>query len=384
MLLILIVIFLISVPLGCGNSDRGEETAPAVISVWYSLSGAQADELLKQCSQIMSAHPDLVIKADYLAESEFVEKTWQLQAGGEGPEIFVTSGSIMDQLFSKGALSPVLAQSDHLFQPAKVRYSSHEQPYALPLLTDVPLLFYRTDLVEAPVNLNDLLARRTAIYAEKLNISLLSGWWKAEGGGFVSGQNPMINTANNLAFLNHISTLRAEGIVKEDPQAVEKFMKGEENYLLAWGSTVQTLTANQVSWGCVSFASLLGDNAKAVTGRSVCLANSSTKSAAGLHSKIQLVEEELLKPQVAEALSIPAKLLPANDQYYAGQQNQFIKNEVAKALTTAWGIEVSSLELKMLPILENAFQDSIFGGGSAETALEQAQQQLTVYLSSQK
>jgi multiple sugar transport system substrate-binding protein len=382
--ILILSIFLILSPLGCGISDNGETVAPAIISVWYSLSGTQADELIKQCNQITKTHPDLVIKPMYLAESEFIQRTWQYQAGGEGPEIFVTNGVIMDQLFSKGALSPIQAKTYNVFEPAKIRYSSNEQIYALPMLIDVPLLFYRTDLVDKPDNLNALIARNTAIFAAKYNISLLSGWWKAEGGGFVSGQTPMINTYNNLVFLNKVVSLRSAGVLNEDSQAVAKFMQGEEKYLLDWGSTAHILTSNKVNWGCVSLATLIGENPRGVPGNSICIANSSTKSSPGLNEKVQLVEEELLKSQVEEALAVSAKLLPTNDQYYEGQQNPFMKNEIAKALTTAWGVEVSSLELKMLPMLDNAFQNSFYGTDSTDSALEKAQQQLVYFINGQK
>ncbi|HHV65765.1 MAG TPA: extracellular solute-binding protein [Peptococcaceae bacterium] len=361
---------------GCGQEPkRGTPggVAPDVISVWYSLMGETEKELLRQFERISQEYPEVIVKGEYIPEGKFLEQVWTLQAGGEGPEIFITSRSVIAALYEKGAISPVLADNYSAYPAAEAVFTYNQQPFAVPLLTDVPLLYYRQDKVPVPpASLAEIIAKKQPIAVKALDLDLLCSWWKAEGGSLTLAGKPALNSANNVAFLTKLLSLRAERLLTFD-QAIPRFNQGEVNYLLAWASDSAALDKAGVSWGCLALNSLLF-NGKALPVQTIGIANSSIKTIPALEESIKLVEEELLKVETQTSLHKASGKMPALESYYQEAGGDSIKAQTAVSLKNAWYLEGYSLEWELFPMLNQAWQNAA-GGAKIEGELANAQQQ---------
>lgn len=361
---------------GCGNAaTQGKPggEAPAVISVWYSIGGKEEQELLKQFDRINKEHPEVVVKGEKISEAKFVDQVWNFQAGGEGPEIFITSRTIIFALYEKGAISPVLADKYSAYPSAKAGFTFNQQPFAAPWLLDVPLLYYRKDKVqEVPASLAVIMEKKAPIAVKSFNTNLLSPWWKAEGGSFTLAEVPSLDSQTNFAFLKKLLSLRSEGLLIFD-QASERFRQGEVNYLLSWASESVALTQAGVDWGSISLNSLLGINGKVLLDKTIGIANSSIKTVPAMEESIRLVEEELLKVETEASMQKAGGKLPAGDIFYEGAQIGTLKAQVAVTLKNAWSLEGYLPDWKLLPLQDKAWQN-IAGGAKIEGELAIIQQ----------
>ena len=80
----LLAIFLLVT--GCTKTPQAGQPggpAPAVVEIWHSLQGAEADALQGQIQTITKAHPEVIIKLKYEPEQSFVAFSYQAEAGGE-------------------------------------------------------------------------------------------------------------------------------------------------------------------------------------------------------------------------------------------------------------------------------------------------------------
>lgn len=346
--------------------------APDVISVWYSLTGAAEQELLKQLARINEEFPEVIVKGEYIPEGQFMEQVWNLQAGGEGPEIFITGRPIIAALYEKGAISPVLADKYAAYPAAEAVFTYNQQPFAAPLLTDVPVLYYRQDKVPVPpASLAEIVAKKQPLAVKALDFALLGPWWKAEGGNLALAGKPALDSGTNTAFLSKLLALRAEKLLTFE-QALAKFNQGEVNYLLAWASDSTALSKAGVSWGCIALNSLLF-NGKAMLAQTVGIANSSIKTIPALEESIRLVEEELLKVATQTSLHKASGKMPTADSFYQGVGGKSLNAQVASTLKNAWFLEGYYLEWKLFPLLNQAWQNSA-GGAKIEAELAKAQQ----------
>ncbi len=347
------------------QGEPGAE-APAVISIWYSLQGHEEQEMLKQFKLINKNHPEVVIKATKVAANGFVDKVWNLQAGGKGPEIFISDRAILFALYEKGAMSPVLADNSDAYPSSLAVFTFNHQPFAAPWLTDVPLLFYRKDrITDLPVNLKEILQKDT-IAIKSLDPIIFSSWWRAEGGIISQAGVPALDSPTNSAFLNKLLYLKSQHKLVIDNQALEQFIKGDVNYLLAWGSESIDLNQAKVSWGCVSLSSVLGKNAQALLANTIGIANSSIKTVPALESPIRLIEEELLKPEVESSMQKASGYLPANSNCYESSQSGTFEAEAATALANSWDLEGYALDWKLLSLQDQAWKSIAAGSNIAD------------------
>lgn len=348
--------------------------APAVVSVWYSLSGNEEQELLKQFKRINQEYPEVIVKGEKVPEAGFVDQVWNLQAGGEGPEIMITSRPIIFALYEKGTISPVLADKYPAYPSAKAVFTFNQQPFAAPWLTDVPLVYYRKDKVsQPPASLAELAEKKAPLAVKSFDTSLLSPWWKAEGGTLTLSDAPALNSPANAAFLNKLISLRSEGLLIFDNLAVERFAKGEINYLLSWASDSTALTQAGIDWGSISLNTLLGSNGKALLDKTIGIANSSIKTVPAMEEAIRLVEEELLKAETQASLQKAGGKQPAGDTYYEGSKIESLNAQVALTLTNAWSLEGYYLDWKLLSLQDKGWQN-IAGGAKIESELLSIQQ----------
>jgi len=61
---------------GCSSPSQGVPggQAPAVVTVWYSLTGQAEQELLNQFSRINEERPEVIVKGVRIPQKEFVEQ----------------------------------------------------------------------------------------------------------------------------------------------------------------------------------------------------------------------------------------------------------------------------------------------------------------------
>lgn len=374
--LLICLLFIISTLTGCFQGSalgKPKEDAAAVISVWYSLQGKEEQELLKQLKRISIENNEVVVKGEKIAESTFVDYVWKMQAGGLGPDILIASRKSIVDLYEEGAISPVLAETDQPYASAEALFTFNQERYAAPWLTDVPLLYYRIDEYdEAPKDLNEILAKRSAIATSSLNTALLGPWWKAEGGILSSAGLPRIDFSINHSFIERMLYLTGQGLLIHDNQALQRLARGEVNYAIAWASQRHVLDKAKVNWDCRSLETVLGKNGKALLDKTIGIANSSIKTIPGRESAILIVQEELLKTEVQTAMFETGYRIPVSQEYYTTLPSTF-NRETAKTIDNAWILAGDLIDWYYIAIQDVSWRN-IFAGADVEDELEKAQQ----------
>lgn len=367
----LILVVLLSTALaGCSGSPglgKPGGEAPVVIAVWHSLQGGQEQQLQQELKRISQKRPEILIQTEYIPEAAFADQAWKYQAGGEGPEIFISSRSTLFALYEKGALAPVLA-APAVFPAAQAVYTFNQQAYAVPWLIDAPMLYYRSDTVAAPASLNALWDRKAPLAISSFNLSLLNAWWRAEGGYLMQDGKPALNAPVNSAFIAKLQFLRADGLLVVDPAALDRFSSGEINYLLAPASAGRILDQRQIDWKCASLYSVLGAGGKTLFDNQIGIANSSIKTTPVTEQAVKIVEEELLSPETMTAMVQAGGRLPAAVPYYEGAAAPSLNYEANIALQNGWMFEGGLKEWKVFTLFYGAFP-GIAGGSTLEQDL---------------
>ena len=267
-----LMVFLLAT--GCAKASQTGQPggpAPAVISVWHSLQGAEADALQGQILTIMKAHPEVVIKLKYVPEQNFVAYSYQAEAGGEGPEIFIASKEIIRQLYGQGALAKAVYTDSVAFPAALASFRFGGVGYALPWLTDVPLLYFRTDKAGVPANLADLFSAKGGISIIAPDTATLSTWWNGKGGRLMNAGKPSLDDPNNVVFLQQLLTWRSANVLRIDPNALTAFAGGEILYVIAGASQAKLLTQQNVPWGSMTLVDLVGGQGQPLLGTTLGL-----------------------------------------------------------------------------------------------------------------
>ena len=373
----LILAFFIVVT-GCSSAPQTGQPggpAPAVVDVWHSLQGAEADALQAQLHTITETHPEVIVKLNYVTEQNFATFSYQSEAGGEGPEIFIASREIIHQLYGQGALAPAAYHDQEAFPATLAPFRFGEVGYALPWLTDIPLLYFRTDTAQVPVNLVGLFSDK-GISVASPDTATLSAWWNGQGGRLINAQNVSLNDPNNIAFLQQLLTWRSAQVLRIDPEALTAFTNGQTPYVIAGASFAKQLTQLNVPWGSMPLSDLLGGQGQSLIGTTLGIANSAIKTTPEMMEAIQTVEKALLTPEVEGALLEAGRLLPANMSYYGRPEAQKGVFPQAKiALAKAWTLEGNAQEWKLIPIQDSAWSKVLVGNATPEEALNNAQEQ---------
>ncbi|HWQ89268.1 MAG TPA: extracellular solute-binding protein [Desulfitobacteriaceae bacterium] len=361
---------------GCQNivaQNDNKDKAPAVITIWHTLNGAEAEILEGQLQNFSKTNPAILVKMVYVPEENFVKRAFQAEAGGEGPEIFLAPKAVLLQLYAQGTLAPAANLTADAFPAALAQFRFNSQLYAQPWLTDVPLFFFNKDKAPIPTDLASLSAGQGQLVLPGLDISLLSTWWNGQGGQLLTNGKPALDQAVNLAFLEQLLRWRSARVLELNPKAWEQFASGQVGYTIAWASQAQALTGSNIPWDSLPLSALLGGEGQALCGPTLGVANSAVKTIEPLNSAIQTVEQALLDPQLEGAVAQAGNRFPANSLYYSsGDNKRAIEAQVKLVLTQAWVLEGSALEQKLFPLQEAAWQDA-FAGMSAQEALARAQ-----------
>lgn len=374
-LIFITLILVIGMITGC-NRDPQQGlpggAAPAVIEIWHTLQGAEADNLNKQIQVIMDQHPEVLIQTKSIPEEQLAGLTYQAQAGGEGPEILMASQETLTKLYSQGALAPVAAESD-AFTGLVSPYRYDDIVYAQPWLTDVPLLYYRTDLAQPPASLTQWVETKGTIALPSLNSKFLSTWWTGLGGKLVNSGNPSLDYSANMLFVQQLQYWRDNKLLLIDPNALTLFVNKEAPYLIASASQAPALTQANIPWGSIPLSGLLGGQGQGLPGVTLGIANSSIKTTDINEPLIKVVEEALLKSEIEGAFAQSGTRFPASVAYYQTPEGQKgIAPQVAESLNKLWPLTGNALEWKLLPLQDAAWQN-VWGGTAPQDALTQAQ-----------
>ncbi|AET70851.1 ABC-type sugar transport system, periplasmic component [Desulfosporosinus orientis DSM 765] len=379
--LILTIVMFIS---GCSSAPQTGQPggpAPAVVDIWHSLQGAEFNTLEKQVQSIEKTHPEVIVKLNYVPEQNFAASAYQAEAGGEGPEMFIASRETIHQLYGQGALAPAAYIDEASFPAALAAFRFSKTEYALPWLTDIPLLYFRTDTATVPADLSELFSAN-GVSLVSPDTASLSAWWNGQGGRLMNGGKPSLNDAANLAFLQQLLTWRNSALFRIDPSALTAFANGQTPYLIAGASSAKYLTQLNVPWGSIPLSDLLGGQGQSLIGRTLGIANSAIKTTPGTTAAIQTVEKALLTPEVEGAMVEAGQLLPANKSYYERPEAQKgVFPQASIALSKAWVLEGNTYEWKLIPLQDAAWSDVLSGGTAPEEALNNAQEQAGKVLS---
>ena len=372
-----IFIFIFILVTGCTKKPQVGDPggpAPAVVEVWHSLQGAEADALQGQTQTIMKTHPEVIIKLKYVPEQNFVAFSYQAEAGGQGPEIFIASREVLRQLYGQGALAPTAYIDQDAFPATLAGFRFGGVAYALPWLTDVPLLYFRTDTASVPVNLAELFSTKGGISVPAVDTATLSAWWNGQGGRLINEGNPTMDDPNNVTFLQQLLTWQSAQVLRIDPNALTAFASGQTPYMIAGASQAKFLTQQNVPWGSIPLVELVSGSRQQLLGMTLGIANSVVGTNDAMMPAIQTVESALLTPGVEGALMQAGRLLPANIGYYRLPEAQKgVFPQANSALTKAWTLEGDAPERKLIPLQDEAWSSTLAGNAPAEAALASAQ-----------
>lgn len=353
--------------------------APAVVTVWYSLQGAEANAFNNQVQNIMKSHPEVLIKPVYIPENKIVSMAFQAEAGGEGPELFIARRSIIRQLYAQGSLAPDVTNSTDAFSALQAEFRFAGKKYASPWLTDVPVLYYRKDGAGAPANLADLFSKGGPVVAA-LNTQTLAALWSGQGGALwapaTSGKagGALLNSPANLSFLQQLLNWRDLYQLQVNPNALTLFTGGQAKYMIGWASQAAALTQAKIPWGSMDLTALQNGLGKILPGETLGIANSAIKTTSAMSQPIRIVEEALLNPSVEGALTNVSHQFPASIQFYNGKDaQQGIYPQVSSILNKAWDLEGSAPEWILMPLQDNAWASAFAGTMNPQEALNNAQ-----------
>ena len=363
--------------IGCTRAPQTEQPggpAPAVVDIWHSLPGAEADALQGQIQTITKTHPEVIIKLKYVPEQNFVSFSYQAEAGGEGPEIFIASREIIRQLYEQGTLAKTAYIDQKAFPATLSAFQFGGVGYASPWLTDVPLLYFRTDTASVPVNLDDLFSAKGGISIAAPDTASLSAWWNGLGGRLANVGKPVLDDPSNVAFLKQLLAWRGAKSLRIDPSVLNTFAGGGTPFMIAGASQAKFLTQQNVPWGCLQLVELVGGQGHPLLGMTLGIANSAIKTNEAMLPVMQIVEKALLTPEVEGAMLQAGCLLPANMGYYQRPEAQKgVFPQANLALAKAWAIDGNALEWKLIPFQDTAWSNVLAGNFTPEDALASAQ-----------
>ena len=371
-----IIVIALLVP-GCAKAPQTGEPggmAPTVVDIWHSLQGAEADALQEQVQTITKKHPEVLVKLKFVPKQNFVAFSYQAEAGGEGPEIFIASREIIRQLYEQGTLAESIYTDEKAFPATLAAFRFGGKEYALPWLTDVPLLYFRTDTASVPINLGDLFSTKGGITITASDTATLSAWWNGQGGRLMNAGKPSLDDPSNIAFLQQLLTWRSANVLRIDPAALKAFTDGQTPFTIAGASQAKLLTQLNVPWGSMPLSDMLNGQGQPLLGETLGIANSAIKTNEAIMPAIQTVEEALLTPEVEGAMSEAGRLLPANKEYYQRPEAQKgVFPQATIALSKAWVIEANAPEWKLIPLQNTAWNNALAANVPIPDALANAQ-----------
>jgi multiple sugar transport system substrate-binding protein len=363
--------------IGCTRAPQTGQpggAASAVVDIWHSLQGTEQEALQGQVQTIMKTHPEVIISLKYVLEQNFVSFSYLAEAGGEGPEIFIASREIIRELYEHGTLAKIAYIDQEAFPATLSAFQFGGVGYATPWLTDVSLLYFRTDTASVPVNLDDLFSSKGGISIATPDTASLSAWWNGLGGRLVNEGNPVLDDPINVTFLKQLFAWRGAKSLRIDPSVLDTFAGGGTPFMIAGASQAKFLTLQNVPWGSMQLTELVVGQGQSLLGTTLGIANSAIKTTEAMMPAIQIVEKALLTPEAEGAMLQAGRLLPANMGYYQRPEAQKgVFPQVKLALDKAWVVDGNALEWRLAPFQDRAWSNVLAGNFTPEDALASAQ-----------
>lgn len=357
-----------------GQGQPGGD-APAVVTLWHSLQGGEAAALGDAVQNINASYPQVILQTKFVPEADFVAQAYYAEAGGQGPDIFIAKNDTLNQLYHKGTLAPVALPGTTSFPGLSARFQAGDVHYAEPWLTDIPVLYYRSDKVGVPKSLTELFDTQSGgLAVPALSTQYLSPWWSGQGGQLWHGSQPALDAPANANFLQQLLAWRETGKFLVTPDALNLFTQGQVNYYIGWASQALAFNTAQVPYGSLAPTDVAGGQGKSLSGAGIGIANSTIKTTPEKSSAIRLVEEVLVSPEVEGAFSRIGYYLPANTNYYTTEQaQQGVLPAANKSLKESWVLESNSLAWKLIPSQDAAWGNAFTGTMNIPDSLAQAQ-----------
>lgn len=365
---------------GCAAPQQGQPggEAPAVLSLWYTLQGTEADALEAQLQQLKQTCPQVIVKAKQVDEGKIVSLAYQAEAGGEGPDLYLAPQNILLELYRQGSLAPTAAETN-AFPAAAAQFRFGDKLFALPWLTDVPVLVYRKDLTAPPVNTAEIL-QKGGLAVPVFDTAMLGPWWNAQGGKVLTDAGPTLNSPENLAFLQWMISARDQKKMSAAANAGEQFVSGQALYMITWASQVSQLN---VPWSGMSLTDLTGGAGQILVGNTLGISNAAVKTNEDMLEAMRILEEALQSPEIEREMSKAVKRLPANVSAYQADGLQENERLAANALGKTWPITGASIERDLIVLQDKAWQDAWQGMASPTDALAAAQAQALTMIQTQ-
>ena len=372
------VILVIGGAAGCmaDASARGlHGQAPAAIVIWSSLSGKAAEALTEQCARIDSEQTAFTLDVQYFPTAGFADRVWNYQMGGAGPDLIITKGDVLTELWSKGALALRPSVPKGLAASEGRLFLHNDQVYALPLVVDVPFLYVRGDtaLAPQPLSWEEFLQSKRGVAAPYFDLKLLAPWWETEGGRLTDESGmPTLNIPENASFFEKVGAYWTSGALVVASAAMEGFIEGDYRYVLEWGGALPALAARDLAWQAVPLAALCGERGSRLN-CPVGVAVSSIRTSRTIVDAAAVIEKELLSLEAQRSLALACRGLPVAEACYEGEQ---AFPEIGKeGLKTIRPQEKTLVTIVAFQYLNEAWQ-RITAGGNAASELFKAQNEI--------
>jgi multiple sugar transport system substrate-binding protein len=359
---------------GCGKAPRQGEPggeAPTVITIWHTLTTPEAAVLEEQLQQITANHPEIIVKTRQVREEDFAARAYQAEAGGAGPAIFLAPAAILRQLYAQGSLAAVLAAGEDVFTADGAQFQYGDKAYALPWLTDVPLIFYRNETALPPLSLEDILNGRIALAA--FDTATLGAWWQGRGGRLLTAAaEPSLNAAENVDFLQSMTLARENRRIVIGSDPVGAFLSGEVSYIIMRAGQAEQIS---IPYAAAALSDVMGGQGQAVLAYTVGMANAAARTNADQAEAIRTLEEALLEPEVEAVMAKVCERTPANTKCYPSLSPSALERATARALANAWVLPGNPKLWELIALQDQAWADAFAEKASPRDALDQAQAQ---------
>lgn len=135
--------------------DRQPAAAPVTLTLWHSWAGVKLEALNTLARLYEQEHPNVRIRLEAQPATELVRRYSMSVADGTAPQLLLTLGRYVGDLAERQFVAPLDGVLDENAQAAFVPATLDgvrvgEQPFALPIAFDAPVLFYDRSQVPTP------------------------------------------------------------------------------------------------------------------------------------------------------------------------------------------------------------------------------------------
>ncbi len=237
-----------------GTPEASKEE-PITISIWWASQDEFKEPLLKAIAEYESAHPNVTIEPEWLANFDYYENYKIALAGDTAPDIvkidhvFVQSLGYNGQILELGQFGAGEVK-DQFVEAAWKANMYQDDVYALPFDANTLALMYNQDLLDragvaVPTTYDELVDVSMAInnlgdegvfgYTVPVSpqgsgfLSFQFNSWSARNGGQILNNDwseSELNSAANVQALQQVSDLVTEGVIPANVYLENEFYEG--------------------------------------------------------------------------------------------------------------------------------------------------------------